>query len=749
MPKVSEFFVEIGAKISNFEKGIKNVQNSLASLSERMRTSGEQLTQSLSVPMAAMGGIAIKSAADWQAAQGRIQASLGVTGERAKQLTSIARELYLKAFGESSADAAEGVAAVARNLQNLPTNQLQAISEQAFIVRDAFGVDINESTKMANVLMKNFGISAQEALDLLTVGFQKGGDYAGDLLDTMWEYAPQFASMGHSARDMMNILISGAQAGAFNLDKVGDAVKEFNIRAKDGSKTTAEAFRALGLDATKMANDIAAGGERGKAAFNATIAALAAMEDPVKRNQIGVALFGTQWEDLEAKVITSMTTTKNQLGQVEGATQRAGEAMRNNFGTQLQELWRQTLVALEPLGLVLIDLANAVLPILAAAIQKVSTWFQNLSPTVQKVIAIIGALVATIGPLLVIFGIMVGAIGQALPVILKLTSVFKGVITVVRALGTAFTFLATNPIGLIITAIAAAVAIGIYLWKNWDTIKPKLVAIWNTVKDNIAQAWDAVKAKAAELASNLIAKWESIRSSVVSKVQSLWSSVTSTWESLKSSVVSKVQSLWSSITSTWENIRSSVVNKIQSLKDGAVSRFQSLVSSAKSNFESAKNAIINPIETAKEKIRGIVEKIEGFFSGLKLKIPKPSLPPLPHFKITGKFSLNPPSIPKISVDWYASGGIIDGAKLIGAGEAGPEAIIPLRGQAMQPFAEAIAEKLNAISGQGSMQPLEIIVPVVLDGREIARVTAPYMDTELGRRRNSLSRAKGGRLNAKL
>ncbi|MGG3737248.1 phage tail tape measure protein [Aeribacillus pallidus] len=675
----------------------------------------------MSLPMAAMGGLAIKTASDWQSAHGKIQATLGVTEQKAKELTSVAKELYLSAFGESSAEAADAVATVSRNLQDLPTDQLKEVTEQAFIIRDAFGVEINETTKMANVLMKNFGISAQESLDLLTVGFQKGGDYAGDLLDTMWEYAPQFAAMGHSAKDMMNILISGAQAGAFNLDKVGDAVKEFNIRAKDGSESTAEAFKALGLNATKMANDIAAGGERGKAAFNATIAALAAMEDPVKRNQIGVALFGTMWEDLEANVITAMTTTKDHLGQVEGATNRAGEALYNNFGTQLQETWRKTLVALEPLGLVLIDLANMVLPILTEAVQNLSTWFQGLSPTVQKLIAIIGVLVATIGPALAIFGVMVGAIGQALPVIMKLTSVFKGVITVVKALGTALRFLALNPVGLVITAIAAAVAIGIYLWKNWDSIKPKLIAIWNNVKEKMAKAWEAVKAKAVELAINLAKKWGEIKQSVISKVQDLWNSVTSKLESLKQSVV----------------------NKIQSLKDGAVSRFQSLVSSAKSKFEAAKNAILNPIETAKEKIKAIVDKIKGFFSGLKLKIPKPKLPKLPHFKISGKFSLNPPSIPKISVDWYAKGGIVDGASLIGAGEAGPEAIIPLRGQAMQPFAEAIAEKINAITGKGNNGPSEIIVPVILDGREIARVTAPYMDHELRRRQNSTVRARGG------
>lgn len=98
--------------------------------------------------------------------------------------------------------------------------------------------------------------------------------------------------MGLSAEQMMGILIAGAQAGAFNLDKVGDAVKEFNIRAGDGSKTTAEGFKAIGLSADAMKAAIRAGGEEAQQAFMATVAALAAMEDPVAQNTAGVALFG-------------------------------------------------------------------------------------------------------------------------------------------------------------------------------------------------------------------------------------------------------------------------------------------------------------------------------------------------------------------------------------------------------------------------------------------------------------------------
>ena len=130
-----------------------------------------------------------------------------------------------------------------------------------------FESDVKESTASAGVMMKSFGISGQDAMDLITTGFQKGGDYSGELIDTLREYSPQFAAMGMSADQMLGILIAGAKAGAWNMDKVGDSMKEFNIRAQDGSKTTTEGFAAIGLNAEQMGAAIAEGGEKRETGF--------------------------------------------------------------------------------------------------------------------------------------------------------------------------------------------------------------------------------------------------------------------------------------------------------------------------------------------------------------------------------------------------------------------------------------------------------------------------------------------------
>lgn len=147
--------------------------------------------------------------------------------------------------------------------------------------------------------MKNFGVSAEEAYNIIAVGAQNGADQNGDLLDTLNEYSVQYAALGLSADQFVGGLISGAEAGVFSIDKVGDAVKEFNIRAKDGSKSTVGAFQTLGLNADEMMSKFAQGGDTAQEAFFEVIKALDKMEDPIEKNAAAVALFGTQYEDLE------------------------------------------------------------------------------------------------------------------------------------------------------------------------------------------------------------------------------------------------------------------------------------------------------------------------------------------------------------------------------------------------------------------------------------------------------------------
>ena len=198
--------------------------------------------------------------------------------------------------------------------------------------------------------MNNFEISGDKAMNLIAAGAQNGLDYSGELLDTISEYSVQFAKVGINADQMFQIMQAGADSGAWNLDKVGDAIKEMSIRVVDGSETTAAGFEALGMDADVMAQKFAAGGETAQEAFQDTIQALASMEDPVQQNIAGVNLFGTMWEDLGPEVVSQLASITDEAYAAGDELEKMQEVKYDNLGDALQGVWRKLEVELMPMA---------------------------------------------------------------------------------------------------------------------------------------------------------------------------------------------------------------------------------------------------------------------------------------------------------------------------------------------------------------------------------------------------------------
>lgn len=234
--------------------------------------------------IAGVSAAAVKSANDIDQAMNQYIASTGKSTEETERYKKVMEDIYTNNYGDSFEDIGEAMASITQNLGDLDDTSLQTVTESAFALRDTFGYEIPESTRAAKAMMDNFGTSGEEAMNLIAAGAQNGLDYSGELLDSISEYSVQFAKVGLDADDMFKVFQKGAESGAFNLDKVGDAVKEFSIRAIDGSDTTIDGFKRIGLNADEMAAKFSAGGDTAKQAFQETIAALASMEDPFIRN---------------------------------------------------------------------------------------------------------------------------------------------------------------------------------------------------------------------------------------------------------------------------------------------------------------------------------------------------------------------------------------------------------------------------------------------------------------------------------
>lgn len=416
----------------------------------------------------------------------QIGASTGATGKELKQLGQIAQAVYSHNFGDSLEDVADGISVV-RQITQLMGKELQAATEAGFALRDTFGYDLAESARTASSLMKNFQIDAEKAYNIIAVGAQNGADQNGDLLDTLNEYSAQYAALGLSADQFVNGLISGAKAGVFSIDKVGDAVKEFNIRAKDGSKSTTGAFATLKLNATKTMQAFASGGDTAQRAFFQVVRALESMKDPVAKNQTAVALFGTQYEDLEQTVLPVLASMEDSSTQAYDALGQINKVKYDDLGSAMEGLKRTIEGALLPSASkitsgplmdameALQEMAQKLAKNIKAGkydsffdgiadgitgvvkmLPKIGDGVQKLAPVVSKVaggaVDFLGAAVDNID--LVVAA--VAGIGTAVAA-LKILTFIGNVTKAIQTLGAAFT-LSTGPIGLAVLAISGLVA---------------------------------------------------------------------------------------------------------------------------------------------------------------------------------------------------------------------------------------------------------------------------------------------------
>lgn len=247
---------------------------------------------------AALAGIGIKAvnaADDLNKAMNTLQAQTGASEMEMKAFEESAKRLYAANYGQSFDDIARSMGEIARTT-GLSGEELELTTKNALALRDTFDLGINETARTANSLIKNFGISADQAYTLIAQGAQQGANKNGDLLDTLNEYSVQYKALGFSAEEFTATLIDGANNGSFSIDKVGDAIKEFTIRSKDGSKASANAFQQLGFDAQAMTQAFAQGGEKARYAFDEVTSAISQIADPVQKNAVGVALFGTHFD---------------------------------------------------------------------------------------------------------------------------------------------------------------------------------------------------------------------------------------------------------------------------------------------------------------------------------------------------------------------------------------------------------------------------------------------------------------------
>ena len=332
------------------EKGLERIGDEADSAQDRVGDLGDELgglgdlvpdlkgklAGALTIGAIGKGiGEAFSLANDELVAWQNLAAYTGETGDNLERLKDTSRTVYQAGYGDSLMEVTTSVAQIYQQT-GMMDDDLAHCVETALTLSRVFGMDVGESTRAVSALMQNFGIDAETAYDLIVTGAQNGADKNGNLLDTINEYSPYFAQSGKGADEFFAALIEGAQAGVYDVDKIGDAWKEFMLRVTSGEDGPKDALKELGFAATDVTKKIAAGGPAADLATQQIVQALYSVEDPFKRNQLGVALFGTQWEDTGGRCLEVFANMEQGLGDVTGAGETLNKVTMSDFDTALE-----------------------------------------------------------------------------------------------------------------------------------------------------------------------------------------------------------------------------------------------------------------------------------------------------------------------------------------------------------------------------------------------------------------------------
>lgn len=325
--------VPIDGDSSGFDKEVESMKGTISAASVAM---GNLLADLGKKALSAFGNM-VSSGDEFNKAINQMAASTGAVGTELEGMRDVVKDVYGNNFGESYDDVANAVAEISKQT-GLMGDELQSATESAFLLSDAFEFDVQESTKSAKPMMSNFGISAEEAYNLIAVGAQNGADSSGELLDTLNEYSADAVEAGLTAEQFASTLIAGADSGVYSIDKIGDAIREMNTTVKDG--TAAEALQALGLNADDMAARFAAGGDTAQKAFEEVVTALNNTTDPLARNNAAVELMGSIYEDTGDGIITALAAVSDTSVTAADALGKINEVKYDDVGSAIEGLKR-------------------------------------------------------------------------------------------------------------------------------------------------------------------------------------------------------------------------------------------------------------------------------------------------------------------------------------------------------------------------------------------------------------------------
>lgn len=711
-------------------EGLKKGGAATKALGEGITDLGSSMTLGLTVPIVAAGGAAISVAANFDDAMSQVQGALGDASADTEGLRQLALQLgsdtvfsateaaqamvELAKGGLTEADIKGGALAASMDLAAAGQLNLADAAETTVQMMGSFGLGAGDATRIANALAGAANASSADVSDLTQAMSQCSAQasLAGWSLEDTAAALALFADHGVKGSDAGTSLKTMLQRLSAPTDQAADAMEAYGLEVRDSNGKM--------KDITGIADELT-----GK---------LGTLSD-AERDAALQTIFGSDASRAAAILMQSGSEgLQKYIAATNDAT--AAETMANAQKGELSWALENMGGAIESASIAFGSALAPAITAVAGVIGNVAEAFASLPSGAQTAIAVVLALVAAVGPLLVVFGSVVAMLPALSEVLLMLGGAFA--VPLAPALAVA-------------AAIAAVVAVLVTLWNTSETFRATVLAAVDAISAKVQEicaflapyvqafvdqlvltvqaAMDvllpiieaaltviiaivvpvltSIMDTVANVFATILATVTNVMAALSSIIQGAWQVIQGIFQTVLGLIVGVVTGDFSMMSSGVSGILNGMSSIISGILQGILSVFSGIWNSIKSVAVGACNAVTGAVSGAFNGIRSVIENamsgakstvsnaldaISGFFAGLHLEFPHIALP---HFSLSGEFSLMPPSVPSISVSWYRTGAIAMGASVVGIGEAGPEAVVPLSGREMDPYADAVARRLAA------------------------------------------------------
>jgi TP901 family phage tail tape measure protein len=617
----------------------------------------------------------VNQAVELDDAMAKFQAQTGASSSEMNKFKNIARDVWSNNFGSDVSDVADMMGRVKQQMQGISDVDLKNVTEDLLTLRDTFDMDENETLRGAQQLMKQFGITSQEAFDLMATGAQNGLNKSDELGDNISEYSGKFAQAGYSADEYFQLMQNGLDGGAYNLDKVNDAINEVTTRLVDGTIEGAlDSFDTKTQDVFKAWQE---GRATQKDVVNAIVEDISkTTNEQEKLNKASIA-FGTMGEDFNAGFIQSLTTVGDKYKDVEGAMDKVKEIANGGLKNALSGLGRAFLDSFTPIGELITPILAGIIGLITVAIQGIQQGFAKvgdvissvlskidtsgiteltsqvsnvLAPAFKEVKKAIDEMKSALEPiakdiLSKIIDVIQNIVNQAqkiltvvgppiLSVLKKIISTVSGfmpLITSILAIVGSVVSGVISFINMVVTYIGTAIATAMgFIMPIVQIISAIVANIWSIILTVATNIWSKISGvitaiigfvsnlfkTVSDIINNIWSKIQDTMNRVRDKVKGIIDNINKNFNNIKSTVSDVFSGIWSKI----QGVMDKVGNKISNVLRGIQNSWNGLKGFVSGVFGGIEGAVNSLVGSVKGMVNGVIGGINGAI-GIINKIP--------------------------------------------------------------------------------------------------------------------------------